>query len=356
MMSVDVELPSGDYREWERVEQFYSRLLAALRARPEIATLGASNFLPLEAGWRIPFVAESAPPVNREQTPLAQYHTVDEGYFPALGVRLLRGRNFSERDRSDGVGVVIINEAMARQFWPGQDPVGKRLESYARGIGPLGRRINVEDTQEIIGVVADVKNTSLKSVAEPSIYSTFRQFPFSKLYLVIRPRADDAAVLSVVRDEVRRLDPNVALGESRPLERVLAQTADPPRFVMLLMSVFALLALALAAVGIYGILSYNVSQRTRELGVRMALGARPTDVVQLVAREGVGLAVLGALLGAVGAGLGGRFLAVLLYGVQPVDPVTLTVVCTLVVGVAVLACVAPARRAAAADPVGTFRG
>jgi ABC-type antimicrobial peptide transport system permease subunit len=176
------------------------------------------------------------------------------------------------------------------------------------------------------------------------------------LYLVIRPRADESAVLAVVRDEVRRLDPNVALGESRPLERVLARTADPPRFVMLLMSVFALLALALAAVGIYGILSYNVSQRTRELGVRMALGARPADVLQLVAREGIRLAVAGAVLGAVGAGLGGRFLSVLLYGVQPVDPLTLTVVSTLVVAVAVVACVAPARRAAAADPVSPFRG
>jgi ABC-type antimicrobial peptide transport system permease subunit len=122
------------------------------------------------------------------------------------------------------------------------------------------------------------------------------------------------------------------------------------------MSVFALLALALAAVGIYGILSYNVSQRTRELGVRMALGARPADVLQLVAREGIGLAVAGAALGAVGASLGGRFLSVLLYGVQPVDPLTLTVVSTLVVAVAVVACVAPARRAAAADPVSTFRG
>lgn len=355
VVSVDVQLPDADYQDWLRVERFYSALLPALRQQPQLAEVGASNFLPLEAGWRIPFIVVGAEPSPTGEPPSAQYHTVDEGYFRTLGIPLLKGRQFEARDDADAPGVVIVNESLARTHWPGEDPVGKRIQALARGIGPLGRRLVTENVHEVVGVVADVKNSSLKAEAEPAIFSTARQFPFRKMYLVARGSGDAGALTSVIRAEVQRLDPNLPLGEVRTIERVLSASADPPRFVMLLMTIFAALALLLAAVGIYGILSYNVNQRAREIGVRLALGARPADVVRLVLSEGLTLAVAGAALGVIGALAGARWLASMLYGVAPTDPLTLGAVVLIVLVVALLACAAPGRRAALADPMQTFR-
>ncbi|MEX2281926.1 MAG: ABC transporter permease [Gemmatimonadota bacterium] len=361
VVSVDVALPEADYGSWQnpqlwpRAEQFYSTLLTRLRARPEITSAGASNFLPLEAGWRVRFRLPGDVPAQPGEETLAQYHTVDDAYFKTIGVRLLGGRHFDERDRADAPGVVIVNQAFARQFFPGSNAVGKQVIALANNVGPLGVRLVRENLHEVIGVVADVKNTSLKAEAEPAIYSTVRQFPFLKMYIVGRGQVDAATLVELIRTEVQRIDPNLPLGEVRTLERVLAASADPPRFIMLIMTVFAGLALLLSAIGIYGILSYNVNQRSRELGVRLALGARPLDVLALVVREGVGLSLAGAALGVLAALAGSRWLSGLLYGVQPNDPLTLVVVVTLVLLVALIACVAPGRRAALSDPAHTFR-
>jgi predicted lysophospholipase L1 biosynthesis ABC-type transport system permease subunit len=250
---------------------------------------------------------------------------------------------------------VIVNEALAKQLWPGQDAVGKRVRAMARGIGPLGRRLVESDEHEVIGVVRDVKNTSLKSAAEPAVYSTQRQFPFRKMYLAMRGPADAARLTAVVRDEVRRLDATVALGTVQSMDRVLAVSVDPPRFVMLLLSVFAALALTLAAVGIYGILTYMVTHRRKEIGIRVALGAQPSDMLRMIVREGVVLAIIGCAIGSVGAYVAGRSLTGFLYGVTPWDPTTLAGVLALVLLVATAACLIPGRRASAEDPVGALR-
>ena len=361
VVSVDVALPETEYGNWQdtqnwlRAEQFYSTLLTRLRERPELSSAGASNFLPLEAGWRVGFRRPDQPPAQAGELTLAQYHTVDDGYFKTVGVSLRSGRPFDERDRADAPGVVIVNETFARQFFPGVNPVGKQIIALANNVGPLGKRLVRDNLHEIIGVVGDIKNTSLKDEAEPAIYSTARQFPFLKMYIVGRGQVDAARLVDLIRSEVQRIDPNVPLGEVRTLERVLAASADPPRFVMLVMTVFAGLALLLSAIGIYGILSYNVNQRSREMGVRLALGARPVDVLTLVVREGVALSLAGAALGVLAALAGARWLSSLLYGVQPNDPLTLTLVVSVVLLVALIACAAPGRRAALADPSHTFR-
>ena len=268
---------------------------------------------------------------------------------------LLRGRDFSERDDAKSPPVVIINEAAAKQLFPGQDAVGKRLSLHARGVGPLGRRLVKDDEHTIVGVVRDVKNTSIKSAAEPAIYVSARQFPFRKMYLVVRGRGDPVQLASRIRAEVKRIDPTLPIAEVRTLDRVLAVSADPPRFVMLLMTAFAALALTLAAVGIYGILTYTVTHRRQEIGIRMALGAEPSMVLRMIVREGLTLVVVGCALGVVGVLLAARSLAGFLYGVTFFDPMTLGGVLLVVVSVAVLACLVPGRRAAREDPAGALR-
>jgi putative ABC transport system permease protein len=287
--------------------------------------------------------------------PTAQFHSVDAGYFATLHVPLVRGRTFDAHDDSASTPVVMVNEALARQLWPGESPLGHRIRTTVRDIGPLGRRVATGDEHEVVGVVGDVKNTSLRSDPEPALYFSSRQFPFRKMNLVVRGSGDVARLGAILREEVRRLDPTLPLGEVKPMSRVMSAFVDPPRFVMLLMIVFATLALALAAVGIYGMLSYTVSHRHREFGIRLALGAQPSSVLRLVMRQGLGLALGGCALGIAGAYAAGRSLSAFLFGVTAWDPPTLAVVLIVVLTVSVTACLAPGRRAAASDPAGALR-
>ena len=355
VLTANIQLPDRAYEDWERVATFYSLLGQGLRARPEIVAAGSGSFLPLSAGWRMSFSVVGAAPLAESDAPVMQHLSVDEGYFTAQRVPLLRGRDFSERDDAKSPPVVIINEAAAKQLFPGQDAVGKRLSLRARGVGPLGRRLVKDDEHTIVGVVRDVKNTSIKSAAEPAIYVSARQFPFRKMYLVVRGRGDPVQLASLIRAEVKRIDPTLPIAEVRTLDRVLAVSADPPRFVMLLMTAFAALALTLAAVGIYGILTYTVTHRRQEIGIRMALGAEPSMVLRMIVREGLTLVVVGCALGVVGVLLAARSLAGFLYGVTFFDPMTLGGVLLVVVSVAVLACLVPGRRAAREDPAGALR-
>ena len=361
VITADVQLPDVAYQDWaredqwQRVERFYTSVLQGLRTHPEVVSAGAATRLPLDPGWRIPFLVAGAAPVKAGDEPTAQYHTVDEGYFSTLRIPLLRGRTFEDRDAASAPGVAVINETLARQLWPGENPVGRRIVALTRNIGPLGRRVVEGNEHEIVGVVRDVKNSSLRAEPEPAIYFSHRQFPFRKMNLIVRGRGDAARLPAILRDEVRRLDPTLPLADIKTMDRVLAASVDPPRFVMLLMSVFAALALTLAAVGIYGILTYVVSHRRREIGIRVALGAEPGDVLRMIVREGLGLVLAGCAIGVAGAYLAGRSLSGFLYGVAPWDPVTLGVVVAIVIVVALAACLIPGRRASVAEPMGALR-
>jgi predicted permease len=350
-----VNLPDAGYREWSRVARFYASLGDALRARPGVASVGVANFLPLDAGWRIQYTPVSGGRVSGSDAPEAQIHSVDEGYFATVRAPMMSGRAFDARDDSASRSVVIINEAMARRAWPGEDPVGKTLLMSTRGIGPLGRRLTADSAHVVVGVVRDIKNTSLKDRAEPAVYFSQRQYPFRAMQLVIRGRGDLSSLRGALVEELRRVDPTLALGALKPLDRVLQWSVDPSRFLMLLMSVFAALALTIAAVGIYGILSYGVSRRRREIGIRMALGAEPKAILRMVVREGLWLAIAGCAIGLVAAQLAARLLTRFMYGVRPSDPATIVIVLATVSTVALVACLIPGGRAAAEDPTGALR-
>ena len=351
VIAASLQVPAARYRTFQEVDRFYSQLLAALRQRSSILSAGLTNIQPLDNGWRVPFrmPGQSASPSDEQR--MVQYHSVSDGYFQTIHVPLLRGRGFDERDTSESLGVVVVNEAFARQYYPAEDPVGKTIISVPEGIGPLGSSLMQDRAHQIIGVVGDVKNQTLRGTVEPSIFQSARQFPFRTMHLMIRGQTDQATVVAALRETVRSLDPAVALADIRPLDRIVAGQIEQPRFLMFLMSAFAGLALTLASLGIYGVLSYSVTQRQRELSIRMALGAQPSSVLCIVIGEGLLMTLVGATAGGIAALLSGRYLLSVLYGVRLADPWTFAGVFAAMLAVAFVACFIPARRAAAIDPL-----
>jgi putative ABC transport system permease protein len=355
VVTANLELPYS-YRDFRKISDFYSQLLASIRSQPDVVSAGATTFLPLEVAWRLPYIVDGRPRPAANETPQAQHQSVDEEYFRAIGVPLLKGRFFDVRDTADAPAVVVINEALARREWPNEDPLGRNLVTSVRYIGPMGTMLMPPNTKfQIVGVVANVKNESLVRDAEPAIYFTYRQFSFRGLHLVVQGRGDPAQLLAAVRTSVASLDPNLPLASARTLQRVIGDATDRPRALMLLMGVFAAIALVLSALGIYSVLSYGVNQRRQELSVRMALGAQPGDVLWLVVRQGLTLTVMGGLLGAAGAFALGRTLSSLLYGVSAGDITAFGAGVGLALGTALIACLLPARRAARLDPLSGLR-
>ena len=354
-IAVNLELPYS-YSDFRKITDFYSLLLTSLRAQPAVASAGVTTFLPLDAAWRLPFLVEGRPRPADNDVPQAQQQVIDEDYFRTIGVPLLQGRYFDSHDTVDAPGAVLVNEALARREWPREDPLGQSLTTFVRVVGPMGTMLMPPATKfRVVGLVANVKNQSLVRDAEPAIYFTFRQFSFRELHVVVRGQTDPSRLVAAVRESVQRLDPNLPLAKARTLEQVLGDATDRPHALMLLMAVFAAVALLLASLGIYSVLSYGVNQRRQELSVRMALGAEPRDLVWLVIRQGMRLTLIGGLTGAAGAIAVGRALAGLLYGVSPTDAVAFSVAIAVAVATALVACAVPARRAAVLDPVEGLR-
>jgi putative ABC transport system permease protein len=356
VLSASIEVPERQYREWTAVARFYADFGQALRQTPGVSAAGLTNIAPLSPGWRVPFLIEGRPRPREEDAPRAQHISVDEAYFQSLAVPLRSGRWFTERDTADAPGVIVINETMARVFWPGEDALGRRIISFARQVGPLGRALIADSQYEIVGIAADVKNASLQNATEPAIFYPQRQFPFRSMHLFVRGSGTAETMAGTVRDALRRLDPSLPLSRVITLERLVGEAIDRPRFLTTVMSAFAVLALTLSALGIYGVLSYTVSQRQQELSVRMALGAERSAIVWLVVRQGLVLAAAGLAAGAAGGYGLGRLLSGLLYGVTPADPATFATVLGAVGVVALIACSLPARRAASTNLPGALRG
>ncbi|HKN69097.1 MAG TPA: ABC transporter permease [Gemmatimonadaceae bacterium] len=355
VMTTTVQLPDIAYRDWSRVARFYASLGDALRRHPGIAAVGVSDRLPLDPGWREPYGLPGIAAASQEDAPEAQIISVDHGYFAALRAPIVAGRNFDARDDSASRPVVVVNETMAKRVWPGEPALGKQLLLPWSTIGPLGQRLTRDTAHVVVGVVRDIKNTSLRDQAEPAIYYSQSQFPFRTMHVVVRARSDVAPLQAALREEIRRLDPGLPVPEVKTLERVLQTSIDPSRFVMLLMTVFAVLALTIAAVGIYGILSYTVSRRRREIGIRLALGAEPRAIRRMIVRQGVTMAVVGCLVGVLGAQLGAGLLAKFMYETRASDPLTLFAVLAAVIVVALLACAVPGWRASGEDPTRALR-
>ncbi len=350
IVTAGVQLTGAAYGRWPQVEQFHSTLVESLRQQAGVKTAGASNFLPLAPGWRIPFLVRGVPAPPRGDEPTAQYHSVSEGYFETLGVQLRRGRLFDTHDTAQSRGVVVINEALARRYFPGDEAVGKTILCLTTNIGPLGATMIQNREHEIVGVVADVKNSSLQGAAEPALFYSTRQFPFRHIYLVARGE-DANQVGAAIRDAVRRADASLPAPELIAMDEVVGESVKRPRFFMFSMSVFAAVALSLAALGIFGLLSYTVTERQQELSIRMALGAQPGGVLWMVLRHGLTLAAIGSGAGVLAAFAAVRKIGSVVPEVSQPDAATLAVVTAVALTIALAACVLPAWRASRIDPL-----
>lgn len=355
VLTFSLQLPSATYRDWRQVSDLYSQLIARLKTVPGVQSADATGFLPLEGGWPTKFFIQGQPPPVQGEEPIAQHRPVSEGYFQTMGVRVLRGRKFEERDNADAPGVMIVNEALVRRYFPNEDPIGKHLTTTGRQYGPLGRVMPSSLEMEVVGVVGDEKNSSLSKTAEPAIYFSHRQFSYRSMSIAVRTTAAPLGLLNTVRNEVWALDRNLPVSNVKTMDQRMGEAVAQPRFSAVLLGLFAALALLLAAVGIYGVISYTVEQRTHEIGIRMALGAGRRDVLRLVIRQGMLLTLTGVVTG-LGAAFGlTRLLSSLLFGVSATDPWTFVLISLLLITIALLACWIPARRATKVDPIVALR-
>jgi putative ABC transport system permease protein len=358
LLSVNIDLPASRYQDNPRVTAFYDSLLERVRALPGVVSAAATSGAPL-TGWygdtifqiegrpdNNGVVDQSIPP-DRNAYGHFYFWQVTPDYFKTMGIALRQGRALQPSDDANAPPVVVINETMARSFWPNESPLGKRIRLF-------GATLN-EPLTEIVGVVRDVALHQLNEETQPEAYYSQAQGPARTMSLVVRTATDPLALASAVRREAHALDSAAPVFDVRAAEQTLGQTVAQPRFNLILLGLFALVALSLAAVGIYGVLANAVRQRTHEMGVRLALGARPGAVFRLVIRQGMGLAGVGIGIGLSGAFALTRYLESLLYEVKPADPLTFGGVVLLLLGVALLACWIPARRATKVDPIVALR-
>jgi putative ABC transport system permease protein len=323
----------------------FRRLLEGLSQHPEIQIAGTGFPGPLRGSTSSArFFIEGRTDATRDDQPFAHLGAVSGGYFGAMGIPIIRGRTFTEADRGDAPGVAIVNLTFATKYWPGENAIGKRLKFDAEGPG-----------MTVVGIAGDARQLGLAMAPPPILYLPYAVFPLPFTNVVVRSSAPDSVVASVLRAQLRAVDPQMPPGEVVSLETLLNRSVSQPRFRTMLVGAFALMALTLAAVGVYGLISYSVSQRTREIGIRMALGAQPRQVATPVLREALKLALIGMAIGIVGAYATARLLSRFLFGVGTADPLTFASVSALLLVVAFVASYIPSRRAMRVDPIVALR-
>lgn len=345
-LTMSVGLSPTKYPEPQQQAAFFDRLLEETRALPGIVYVGSTTTLPLTGnGSTQPFSIEGRPEQAVAEQPTAKTRYISPDYFRAMGIPLRQGRFFNDQDRENGVPVVIVSESMARRFWPGQDPIGKRLTpSFHLKQG----------SREVVGVVGDVR-AGLDSDASATMYMSYKQAPRPYMTIVARTATDPQNFIQPISKAIYTVDKEQALWDVRTMEQVLAASVSGRRFNMTLLLAFAVLALVLAAVGVYGVMNYSVMLRRRELGIRIALGARAIDVLRLVLGHGLTLTLIGVGVGLLGAYGLTRLMASLLYGVPATDSLTFVSVSSVLIVVGLLASYLPARRATKVDPMIALR-
>jgi putative ABC transport system permease protein len=350
-LTFELTLPDARYAEDETRIQFFDQLLSRLRALPGVRSASAVLGLPLSGlDLIISFEVAGRPPVPPAQQPAMQVRVATPDYFDALGIPLKRGRGFTEADRIGTPRVVLITEAAARQFFPGEDPIGKKITLGWRR-GPARERAG----GEVVGVVGDIKDSALNEANPPQIYMPLRQWPVGFMTVVMKTSVPPASLAEAARAQVAAIDPNLPLSDVSTLSDVVAQSISQQRFYLTLLMIFAAVALVLAAIGIFGVLSYAVSQRTREIGIRMALGAQGRTVITMIVRQAMVLVFCGVVLGTVAALFLSGTMTTMLFSITPTDPATFVSVAGVLLGVALLAAYLPARRATRVDPIVALR-
>jgi putative ABC transport system permease protein len=348
VLTMYIAVPGAKYRAPEKRVAFFSALLDRLRTIPGVESAGTNSGLPLIGNnWGRSLTVEGAPVLPVGQAPVINHCVISPGYFGAMGITILKGRDFDERDARETPKVTIIDERLAREYWPGEDPIGKRIR--------FGPPEDNEPWHTIVGVVREVKHDRLDASTRMSVYLPFAQMPIGGSSVAIRTSVRPKELIAEVRARVKELDPDLALTQVMPMTEVVARSVWQPRLYTVLFGVFAAVALILATVGIYGVMSYSVTQRTREIGLRMALGAGRKDVLKLVVGQGIVLASIGVGVGLAAAVALTRLMSTLLFGVTATDPITFAAVSVLLAGVALGACFVPARRAAKVDPMVALR-
>ncbi len=344
-LSVNIALPGRKYPNQDQYSAFFGQLIEKISVLPGVVAVGATQVLPIQGDYLVGFKLQGRPPDPPGQDKSPNYYAVTPAYFKAMGIPLLRGRLFTEQDNRNAAPVAVINETMAKTYFPDEDPIGKGINLSQ---GP-------EKFREIIGIVGDVKQYGLSQPTTLQAYDPYLRMPFSGVTLVVRSEGNPAALSGPIRSEVLALDKEQPVSRIRTLDQIVSGSVQQQQFLMLLLGVFAAVALILAAVGLYGVMSYAVTQRTHEIGIRMALGANSGNVLRLVVGHGMTLALIGVAIGLAGAFGLTRLMSKLLFAVSTTDPITFAVISVLLTGVALGACLVPASRATKVDPMVALR-
>jgi putative ABC transport system permease protein len=359
LLTMQVWLPESKYTDGKKIAAFYQQTLERIREVPGVRSASGINFLPL-SGWgdMTGFAIEgrAAPPPGQEL--VAEYRVIDSDYFRVMGIPLLKGRPFDEHDREEAHGVALINEAMARRYWPGDDPLGKRIRPDFPETRTPWRPIAGKAWLTVVGVAGDVKEVKeLGHIDEtlPEFYLPYPQNPSALMRLVVRTDAEPMSLVPALRRGLLDVDKDQPFTEIKSMKQFISESVFRSRFNTILLGVFAAVALLLAVVGIYGVITYSVTQRTREVGIRMALGATARDVLSMIVGQGMKLSLAGVGIGLAAALALTRVMRTLLFGVSATDTLTFVVVASLLAAMSLVACVVPARRAMKVDPMEALR-
>ena len=344
-LAVTLQLPEKKYAGPQQLARFSEQLVQQVTTLPGVEAAGLARILPIVHDLPTGFYFDGYARPKDNELPQTNYSAVSPGYFKAMGIPLIAGRSFTEHDTQEALPVAIVSQTLAQRYFPNGDAIGKRINVNT---GP-------ESYREIVGIAGDVKQNGLTKSTRPHTYEPFAQAPNQFMTLIVRSTTDPTSLVPAIRGKVLALDSELPLQRVTTLERVIANSIRQQRFTSIVLSVFAGVALLLAAAGLYGVISYSVAQRTHELGIRVALGAQVKDVMQLVLRQGMTFVIAGEVIGIIGAFALTRLLSGLLFGVTPTDAATFIAVTAVLTFVALLACYIPARRATKVDPLVALR-
>jgi putative ABC transport system permease protein len=352
LLTFNVSIPAAKYRSDTAVVQYWERAIETVKAVPGVTSTGITSTLPFSGDWSTgSFSVEGYQPPPGKPMPWGDQRVVSPGFFPTLKVPLVKGRNFTEQDGTTGAQVVIVDEEMVKRYWPNADPIGKRLTFNDV------QRDSVINWMTVVGVVGHTKHEGLDAENRVQLYHPYHRYRFigTGMSFAVRTVGDPNRALPAVRAALHAIDPDVPISNISTMDANIANSMGQRRFAMMLLGLFAVMALVLASIGIYGVMSYSVTQRAHEIGIRMALGAARQRVLGMVMRQGLALVGLGVVIGVVGAFALTRLIASQLYGVKPTDPATFVLVAVTLVGVAAVATFVPAMRATRVDPVVALR-